>query len=686
MESLPGITPKVIESLAKLNITTIFDLLFHLPIRYHDRTEITNIADIQCNNHVQIIGQIYNAKVVFGRRRMMTAILRDETGEIALRFFHFSNRQLQGLADGKRVLCFGEPRRVGRRIEMIHPQYRVLHENETVILSDRLEPVYSTVKGLQQKRIQSLVDNALKWAHRQKTGFEDVLTGIPGGVTHTMPILETLDAIHKPTANADKQALMAREHPAQKRLVFDELLAHHLSTMQIRLRSNKRKSYRLQSNHKLTRQFIQNLPFALTGAQKKVLHEIEHDMDSNRPMMRLIQGDVGSGKTVVALIACLYAVENDYQAAVMAPTELLAEQHYRYFTHQLLPLGVQVAWLSSGLSAKKKRSMLELISTGTASVVVGTHALFQEGVEFKNLALSITDEQHRFGVQQRLQLSQKGSVQEIFPHQLTMTATPIPRTLAMSMYAHLDYSVIDELPPGRKPVTTVAIAESRRDEVIQRIREACREGAQAYWVCSLIEESDSLQSQAATDTAQNLQAQLPELSIGLLHGRLKSAEKDAVMQDFINKRINVLVATTVIEVGVDVTDASLMIIENAERFGLAQLHQLRGRVGRGETQSSCVLLYKNPLGDFAKKRLEALRATSDGFELARVDLELRGPGELLGIKQSGGMQMRIANLSKDLKILPEVQQAARWLLEKHPDRVEILLKRWLGNAVEYAHA
>ena len=686
LQSLPGITPKAIENLAKLNIASIFDLLFHLPVRYNDRTTITNIADVKCNTDLQIVGQVYNAKVVFGRRRMMTAMLRDGTGEITLRFFHFSNRQLQGLADGKRLLCFGEPRWVGKRIEMIHPQYRVLQENEDVVLSDHLEPVYSTVKGLQQKRIRNLINNALTWAQKQNAEFEDVLRGMPGALQHSEPMLNMLHEVHKPMANVDKQALIERQHPAQKRLVFDELLAHHLSIMRIRLRSDKRKSYKLKPNNKLVQPFIQNLPFALTNAQQKVLQEVKQDMSQKCPMMRLIQGDVGSGKTVVALIACLYAVENKYQAAIMAPTELLAEQHFRYFSHQLLPLGVQVAWLSSGLPVKKKREMLSLIASGTASVVVGTHALFQAGVEFNNLAVSITDEQHRFGVQQRLQLGRKGAEQEIFPHQLTMTATPIPRTLAMSMYAHLDYSVIDELPPGRKPITTVAIAETRRGDVIQRIREACSSGAQAYWVCPLIEESDALQSRAATDTYQNLQAQLPALKIGLLHGRLKSVEKETVMQEFINNKIDVLVATTVIEVGVDVPNASLMIVENAERFGLAQLHQLRGRVGRGEVQSSCVLMYKNPLGDSAKKRLEALRTISDGFELARVDLELRGPGEVLGTKQSGDMQMRIANLSKDLELLPEVQKAARWLLEHHPERVEILLKRWLGSAVEYAHA
>ena len=565
-------------------------------------------------------------------------------------------------------------------------QYQVLSDYESISLSETLEPIYSTTKGLQQKRLQTLIDKALKWAKQQKAEFEDVLVDMPNMFSESPSILSLLTEVHKPLADVDKNTLFERKHPAQKRLAFDEVLAHHISIMKIRMRSNKRKSYKLISTGKMIEPFIQNLPFRLTSAQSKVLEDIKKDISVDHPMMRLIQGDVGSGKTVVALVACLAAVENQHQAAIMAPTELLAEQHFRYFTTQLLPLGIQVAWLSSGLTAKKKRQMLELIATGTASVVVGTHALFQEGVEFKSLAISITDEQHRFGVQQRLQLSQKGSDDAVYPHQLTMTATPIPRTLAMSMYAHLDYSVIDELPPGRKPIKTVAISDSRRDDVIERIREVCQEGAQAYWVCSLIEESDVLQSQAATDTYEYLKTQLPELNIGLLHGRLKSADKDMVMQNFINKKINVLVATTVIEVGVDVPNASLMIIENAERFGLAQLHQLRGRVGRGEKQSSCVLLYKNPLGDTAKKRLEALRETSDGFELARVDLELRGPGEVLGTKQSGDMQMRIANLSKDIELLPEVQKAAHWLLENHPERIDVVLRRWLGKAVEYANA
>lgn len=688
---LSGITPKAIENLAKLNIHSIYDLLFHLPLRYIDRTQISSIADIEFNREVQVIGHVYNATVVYGRRRMMTATLVDDTGELSLRFFHFSQYQLKALSDGSRLLCFGEPRRSKNRVEMIHPQYRVLEEHEEIHLSDRLEPVYPTTKGLQQKRLQKFIHSALVWAKKNHPDFVDVTQGVPPDDKKSLwqnetPMLTMLKEVHMPHVDTDKQTLIQRKHPAQIRLAFDELLAHHLSVMKIRILADRRHGHRLLANHRLVAPFISNLGFELTGAQKKVLEEIKKDIDSNTPMMRLVQGDVGSGKTVIAIVACLYAVENDCQAAVMAPTELLAEQHYHYFSRHLLPLGIQVAWLSSGLSAGKKKKMLELIATGSAAVVVGTHALFQDEVVFKNLALCVTDEQHRFGVQQRLLLSQKGLLGDVFPHQLSMTATPIPRTLAMSMYAHLDYSVIDELPPGRKPITTVAIADTRRDEVVSRIKLACSNGAQAYWVCSLIEESDTLQSQAASETYAHLTRELGALKVGMLHGRMKSQEKDHVMKSFINNQLDVLVATTVIEVGVDVPNASLMIIENAERFGLAQLHQLRGRVGRGEKQSCCLLLYKSPLGEVAKKRIDALRHTTDGFELARIDLELRGPGEVLGTRQSGDMQLRIANLSRDMYLLPDVQKTARWLIENHPERIDTIVRRWMGKALDYANA
>ena len=686
LQYLPNITAQAEQNLATLNINSIYDLLFHLPIRYNDRTHITAIADLNFNTDVQLLGEVFDAKVVFGRRRMLTATLCDQTGEINLRFFHFNQSQLRGLADGTRLLCFGEVRKIGKRIEMIHPQYRILKQDEQVALPLTLEPVYPTTKGLHQKRIQSLVEQALQWTAQTDTVFQGILTGWPELPSPAPDILQELHNIHKPHADADKQAIIERQTAGQQYLVFEELLAHHLSMMKARLLTNKRRAVQLHATGRLSQTFLAQLPFKLTHAQTRVLQEITHDMAQNHPMMRLVQGDVGSGKTVVALTACLLAVENNYQAAFMAPTELLAEQHFRFFTEQLMPLGIQVAWLSSSLTTKKKREMLALISSGTAAVVVGTHALFQEGVEFDKLALSITDEQHRFGVQQRLQLTRKTNDESVYPHQLTMTATPIPRTLAMSMYAHLDYSVIDELPPGRKPIITVAIPEQRRAEVIERINVSCQQGAQAYWVCSLIEESESLQSRAASETYDLLKNQMPELNIGLLHGKMKSAEKELVMQKFIQNKIHVLVATTVIEVGVDVTNASLMIIENAERFGLAQLHQLRGRVGRGDKQSSCVLMYKNPLTNNARKRLDALRTISDGFELARIDLELRGPGEVMGTKQSGDTHMRIADLTQDLALLPQVSKAAQWLLKHHPQRTEILLRRWLGKAVDYVNA
>jgi ATP-dependent DNA helicase RecG len=686
LSSLQGVTPKTLEMLGKLKITEILDLLFHLPLRYIDRSKIIKIADIHTNAEVQVVGYVSNAKVIYGRRRMMVAQLQDDTATLKLRFFHFNQKQLQALADGKRVLCFGEARRHGHDIEMVHPQYRILNEGERIVLSKTLEPVYPTTKGLTQPRLHKLIQNALKWASKQPQLFEQVLTGFENKAFIEQPVLSLLKQVHCPDASEDTSSLVEKKHPAQRQLKFEELLAHHLSLMQVRIRDNQRKAHAFSIGGELVNQFMQALPYQLTDAQQRVLKDIEKDLSSSRPMLRLVQGDVGSGKTVVALISCLHAVQLGLQAAFMAPTELLAEQHYRYFSQQLIPLGLQVAWLSSSLTRKQRAAMIEMLRTGTAAVVVGTHAVFQDDVKFKNLALCITDEQHRFGVHQRLQLSQKGVDDQYFPHQLIMTATPIPRTLAMSLYAHLDYSAIDEMPPGRKPITTVAIANSRREQVMDRVKQACLQGAQAYWVCSLIDESEHLECQAASDTYDLLKQHLPEISFGLVHGRLKSAEKDAVMQSFIHKKIDVLVATTVIEVGVDVPNATLIVIENAERFGLAQLHQLRGRVGRGEKQSSCVLLYKAPLGDYAKRRIDALRNSNDGFELAQVDLELRGPGEVLGTKQSGDMQLRIASLSSDMHLLPEVRRAAQWLIDNHPERVNILMRRWLGQAVQYARA
>jgi ATP-dependent DNA helicase RecG len=493
-------------------------------------------------------------------------------------------------------------------------------------------------------------------------------------------------SLHQPSDNHESELLLKQQHPAQRRLIFDELLAHHLAFLQIRENALKRKANPIQIGTRLAQEFERNLEYELTDAQQRVLLEIRQDLTASTPMMRLLQGDVGSGKTIVALLSSLQVAEKGYQTALMAPTELLAEQHYRYFSEELLPLGIQVVWLTSSLKRKQRNEALELIASGTALVVVGTHALFQDEVKFQHLALCITDEQHRFGVHQRMTLSQKGLLDQCHPHQLIMTATPIPRTLAMSMYAHLDHSIIDQMPPGRQPIQTVAIADSRRAQVIERIQQACAAGAQVYWVCSLIEESETLRCQTATETYENLCQQLHGFSVGLVHGKLPSQEKNQTMQDFAQQKVQVLVATTVIEVGVNVPNATLMVIENAERFGLAQLHQLRGRVGRGRQQSSCVLMYTSPLGEYAKKRIDALRKSTDGFKLAAVDLELRGPGEVLGTKQSGDVRLRMADLVKDAALLPEVQRCAQWLMREHPERVPLLAQRWLGKAAEYARA
>ena len=499
-----------------------------------------------------------------------------------------------------------------------------------------------------------------------------------------MPLLEdALNYVHRPPADADFSELLEGQHPAQQRLAFEELLAQHLSLVSLRHKTRKHKSYLLESDNHRIYQFIKSLPFQLTSAQQKVNQTIMADLENSHPMMRLVQGDVGSGKTVVAAVACLKAIEAGYQAAIMAPTEILAEQHYQNFKAWMEPLAIPVAWLSGKLKGTRRKSTLEQLKSGEVSIVVGTHALFQDDVEFNNLALIVIDEQHRFGVHQRLALREKGEAGQAVPHQLIMTATPIPRSLAMTAYADLDYSVIDELPPGRTPVTTVAIAEARRDEVIHRVEKASASGRQIYWVCTLIEESEALQCQAAEDTAGLLASLLPDINVGLVHGRMKAAEKEQVMQNFKRGAIDLLVATTVIEVGVDVPNATLMIIENAERLGLAQLHQLRGRVGRGSELSHCVLMYKTPLSELARSRLAIMRETSSGFDIARKDLELRGPGEVLGTRQTGLMQLKIADIVRDEHLLEEVKQVAEILVTQYPDSIKPLIRRWLGQSEQY---
>ena len=679
--SLRGVGPQLAEKLERIGIHAVPDLLFHLPFRYQDRTRITPLGALRPGMHAVVVGKILDAGIHFGRRRALLVRIADNGGELTMRLFHFNAAQHRALRPGAWLQCFGEVRRGPRTLEMVHPEYRVHFERPAAPAEETLTPIYPATEGITPRRMRSLVEQALD---RTMGEIPELL---PPGLCANLglpPLRAALKTLHRPPPDADTAALLAGTHPAQHRLALEELLAHHLLLQRLRRSRQAHRAPVFDGGTALWKRLRKNLGFTLTGAQRRVIEEVFGDLRRPAPMLRLVQGDVGSGKTVVAAAAALLAVEAGFQAALMAPTELLAEQHRASFEKWLAPLGVETAWLSGRMPAAERRRALERLATGEARIAVGTHALFQEEVEFAELGLVVVDEQHRFGVSQRLALRGKGDTGEMAPHQLIMSATPIPRSLAMIFYADLDVSSIDELPPGRKPVQTVAVPESRRPELIERIRRACAAGRQAYWVCPLIEESDSLQAQAATDTAEALAAALPELRVALMHGRMKAKEKEAVMTRFRDREIDLLVATTVIEVGVDVPNASLMIIENAERLGLAQLHQLRGRVGRGAKQASCVLLYQQPLSQVARERLGILRRTADGFEIARRDLELRGPGELLGTRQTGLQQLRVADLARDRALLPLVAEAARELQQHHPENVEPLIRRWIDRRERYA--
>jgi ATP-dependent DNA helicase RecG len=621
------------------------------------------------------------AEIKYGRRRSLLVRVSDGTGSLMLRFFYFNKLQQQGFERGTRLRIYGEVRRGPAMLEMVHPEYQRLIEGESLPVEDRLTAIYPTTEGVHQLTLRKLSDQAL-----QLLGKDSLPEWLPGELLAELQLGDLQSAlryVHRPPRDADLEALEAGTHSTQRRLAFEEMLAHHLSLRRVRLRARRLQAVALGARNDLLPAFIQSLPFRLTAAQHRVIEELLRDLSAPHPMMRLVQGDVGSGKTVVAAAVAVQAVACSCQVAIMAPTELLAEQHFSNFAGWFEALGIQVGWLTGKVKGKARSRVLEGMADGSLQVVIGTHALFQDDVVFKQLGLVVIDEQHRFGVHQRLALRDKGRTQKKVPHQLIMTATPIPRTLSMTLYADLDTSVIDELPPGRTPVQTVALSEQRRDEIIQRVREACREGRQIYWVCTLIEESESLQCQAAEDTAALLAEALPEVNVGLVHGRMKEQEKMQRMQAFKQGEIDLLVATTVIEVGVDVPNASLMIVENAERLGLAQLHQLRGRVGRGAVQSSCVLMYRGPLSQMARKRLAVLRETNDGFEIARKDLELRGPGEVLGTRQTGMLQFRIADLMRDQPLFEKVEAAAGHLLDKHPESIKPIIRRWLGHAPRY---
>jgi ATP-dependent DNA helicase RecG len=691
LSTLPGVGPALAEKFAARGLLCVQDLWLHLPLRYEDRTKLTPLGELVPGVPAQVEARVEAVERGFKWRPMLRVMLTQAPRHtLALRFFHFNAAQAAGFAPGRRVRVYGEPRPGARGFEMVHPSYRFLGEEDVGELHEALDPVYPAIEGIGAQTVARLVGEALK-----RLPDEAELELLPSALSAGLglpSLREALLTAHRPPVDSDVDAFQGGRHPALQRLAFEELLAQNLSLrrQRIALRAHGADPIARDDGGLGTR-LCAALGYALTGAQQRVHAEIGADMAQSVPMLRLVQGDVGSGKTVVAALAALRAVAAGKQVALMAPTELLAEQHLANFRAWLEPLGLRVAWLAGKVTGRARAAALAELADGGAQVVVGTHALMQEGVHFRSLGLAIIDEQHRFGVHQRLALRDKGLAGARVPHQLVLTATPIPRTLAMSAYADLDVSVIDEMPPGRTPVTTVAISGARREEVVERIRLACAEGRQVYWVCTLIEESQDasgakIEAQAAQATFEALSQALPELQVGLLHGRMKPIEKAAVMARFKQGELHLLVATTVIEVGVDVANASLMVIENAERLGLAQLHQLRGRVGRGAQASNCVLLFKPPLSGLARERLAVMRETTDGFLIAEKDLELRGPGELLGTRQTGLAGFRIADLARDAGLLPAVQQAAEALLAQEPGLADRVVARWVGTAARFAGA
>jgi len=678
--ALKGIGEAMAEKLTKVGLENLQDVLFHLPLRYQDRTRVVPIGALRPGQDAVIEGVVSGADVAMGKRRSLLVRLGDGTGSLSLRFYHFSNAQKEALKRGTHLRCYGEARPGASGLEIYHPEYRALTGDEPVPVEQNLTPIYPTTEGLTQARLRQLSQQAL--AMLGPRSLPDWLPPELALEHQLAPLDQAIRYLHHPPPDADLEELAVGHHWAQHRLAFEELLTHQLSQQRLRESLRALRAPALPKAKRLPAQYLANLGFKPTGAQQRVGKEIAYDLSQREPMLRLVQGDVGAGKTVVAALAALQALEAGYQVALMAPTEILAEQHFITFKRWLEPLGIEVAWLAGKLKGKARVAALEQIAGG-APMVVGTHALFQEEVKFAKLALVIIDEQHRFGVQQRLALRQKGVGGRMCPHQLIMTATPIPRTLAMSAYADLDTSVLDELPPGRTPVNTVLVADNRRVEVVERVRAACAEGRQAYWVCTLIEESEELTCQAAETTFEELTSALGELRVGLIHGRMKPAEKAEIMALFKAGELQLLVATTVIEVGVDVPNASLMIIENPERLGLAQLHQLRGRVGRGSAASHCVLLYHPPLSQIGRERLGIMRETNDGFVIAEKDLQLRGPGEMLGTRQTGLLQFKVADLMRDADLLPAVREAAQTLLSQWPAHVDPLLERWLRHGQQY---
>ncbi len=683
LSGLAGVGPVLAATLARRGLLCLQDLWFTLPLRYEDLTSVMPIAALRSGQRAQVEGVVTQVETGFRFRPLLQVAIEDGSGAaLVLRFIHFRRVQAAQFVPGMRVRAYGEVREGHQGLEIVHPRYRMLGTQASQ-LATHLSAVYPLTEGITNARMASLVTRAL--AQLPCAEELELLPPADSAALALPDLRSALLAVHQPAPDDDLAALLAGTHPAQRRLAFEELLAQHLALRQLRQRARSHVAPVCADGRALMRRLRAGLPYALTGAQQRVLDEILADLAAPRPMLRLVQGDVGSGKTIVAALAALVVVASGRQVALVAPTELLAEQHYRSFSAWLQPLGIEVLWLAGKVQGRARNAALARLTEG-AAVCVGTHALMQEGVRFRNLGLAIVDEQHRFGVHQRLSLVEKGSAAGEVPHQLVLTATPIPRTLAMTAYADLDISVLDELPPGRTPVQTTIVAASRRAEVVERIRHACAKGRQAYWVCTLVEESDVLAAQAAEVAHVELSAALPTLSVGLVHGRMKPAAKQAVMDAFKHGELALLVATTVIEVGVDVPNASLMVIENAERLGLAQLHQLRGRIGRGSTASNCVLLYQPPLSANARARLTLLRESNDGFRIAEMDLKLRGAGEMLGTRQTGLLALRVADLVRDADLLPMVRELADRLLQDDHGRAELILQRWFGSARRYAQA
>lgn len=676
---LKGIGEKGLIKLNRIGIRTIEDLLFHLPIRYQDRTKITNISETIPGKMYFIEGIIEKTSVIFYKKRMHIVRISDGTETMQLRFFYFNKNQIKNFEIGASIRCYGDVRNINNIKEIIHPEYQFFDKKYPPELDDYFTPVYPLTDGLHQSSLRNFIKQSLALLKSKEILFPEILSKEILKKYNLVDINSAIYNIHMPNKKISYESLVNSENKNKKRLVFEELLAHQLVFKRIRVFNKTLSSFQLNDNDKPIKKLIGNLPFEPTKSQLEVMKEIISDMQQDKPMTRLVQGDVGSGKTLVALFGALHAITNGYQVAFMAPTEILSVQHYQSIKLMLKDFNINIALLYGGMKTKEKETIVEDIKLGNIDLIIGTHALIQNQIKFFNLALVIIDEQHKFGVHQRMTLSTKGKNSETYPHQLILTATPIPRTLAMTLYGNLDYSIINEMPKGRQTIETVALSESRRKEIFKKISKICNEGSQVYWVCPLIDESEVLECKAATNTYEELRLELKDISIGLIHGRMKIQEKEKVMKSFRNKKIDLLVSTTIIEVGLDVPNATVMVIENSERMGLSQLHQLRGRVGRGDKKSTCILLYKNGLSDIARDRIDILRRCTNGFDIAKEDLEIRGPGEILGKKQKGDINFKIANITRDYKYIKESIECSKSISEKTS---ELLVKRWINEKIE----